>query len=315
MNLTRLSEFAIIANCGSIAGAAEKLGVSSATLCARLHTFEETLGAVLFKRNGRRMVLTPAGARLLPNAEELLKEYRRVVRSIYAVKRYSYRSLKICLISMAMPLHLGPFLDRLNAENPDIQLELLDATSMGISASLLSGDADLYFATMMDQIVSPELVRQTVSGPSHYVLLTKTHPLAGQGTLTLKQLDGECFILYPRTAESCARNFQLTNLNAAGIRYSVYDSATGSSFVALLVPIGKGILLTPMPIINPPPGTISIPVLGVAYPASTYCYSMRAAANPDVAIFIQDFTAFTQQMTHQHQQFPPELHKKDGDLF
>ena len=292
MDLDRLSEFVTIVQEGSLGKAAKKLSLSPATLGARLHAFEKTLSVTLLEPSNHQARLTPAGERLLPNAEDMLRQYSHLLGEIRAAQRHTYRQLRICLTEMTMPLHLGPFLDRLNATNPDIRLELLDAAQYTISGSLLAGEADLYFATMIDRPSGTELLRYVISGPSPYAILPQEHPLATRGSVRLKELDGERFILYPRSAESCARNFQLTNLNAAGIRYTVYDSDTSGSFASLLVPIGKGVLITPSPVIHSPPSTVSIPLLDVPHPALSCLFCLKAPANPDVTTFLQDYAAF-----------------------
>ena len=60
MDLDRLREFARIAECGSVSAAARRLGLSVATLSARLRGLEKSLGTNLFDREGRALILTDA---------------------------------------------------------------------------------------------------------------------------------------------------------------------------------------------------------------------------------------------------------------
>ena len=57
MEFERFEEFLAIAEHGSIKKAAPELGISSATLSARLIRFEEFVGTPLFERTGDAMAL------------------------------------------------------------------------------------------------------------------------------------------------------------------------------------------------------------------------------------------------------------------
>jgi LysR family glycine cleavage system transcriptional activator len=57
--------------------AAAHVALSPAAFSDRIRRLEETLDAVLFERTTRRVVLTPAGRRLLPQARRCIEEARR----------------------------------------------------------------------------------------------------------------------------------------------------------------------------------------------------------------------------------------------
>ena len=56
MNLKEQQYIVTIANCGSITQAAKRLGVTQPALSSYLANVENTLGAPLFERTGRRLV-------------------------------------------------------------------------------------------------------------------------------------------------------------------------------------------------------------------------------------------------------------------
>lgn len=70
MELKNLRTFQAVADQGSYQKSAEKLGCTRSTITVRLRQLEEELGVPLFERAGRRMVLTEAGERALPQALE-----------------------------------------------------------------------------------------------------------------------------------------------------------------------------------------------------------------------------------------------------
>lgn len=300
MDFDRLEEFVVVAKHGSIKKAAPELGVSSATLSARLIRFEEYFGAQLFERGGA-MTLTATGQLLLPSALDILSRYRKLRRELRAAQEHAYHQLRIAISGSILPLNLGPFLDQLNLNNPNIRLEIMDDSQWGIIDGLQSGAVDIYFAPVMDDFVSKGLARKPVSTSTHFVVLPRSHRLADRSMVSIRELDREQFILYPRTAEPAIRNFQLRNLQASGIHYTLYDGDTSALFYKLLVPVGKGLLLRPTPMIDLPPNAVCLPVTDLPHPATMCFFYDKANPRADVQAFVRDFSHFAKEVgKHEH---------------
>lgn len=302
MDLERLAEFVAIAQHSSLKKAAYELDVSVATLSARLMRFEEHLGTPLFIRTGSAMVLTAAGRQLLPNATEILSQFRQMKHDMNRAQEHSYHKLRIAITGSSLPLHLGPFLDQLILDHPGMQLELLDDNRCSIADGLICGEVDLYFTPVTGDSVPKGLIRHVLGSPGEFVLLPRSHPLADRSMLSIRELDGECFILYPKTAESAIRDFQLNNLRDSGIRYSLYESDTSVLFSKLLVPIGKGLLLCTH-MMDLPPNTVCIPVTDLPHHASICFFYHKNNSNPDVLAFVQDYLAYAKEASrYEHRQ-------------
>lgn len=297
MDFERLFEFLAIAKHASIKKAALELGISSATLSARLIRFEEHLGTPLFIRKSDAMLLTSAGEQLLPSAGEILSSFQKLSNEMHAVQEHAYHGLRIAISGSTLPLNLGPFLDQLNLSYPDIHLEILDDSRYGILDGLQSGAVDIYFAPVMDDFAPKGLVKVPVSTSNQYIILPRSHRLADRTMVSIRELDGEQFILYPRTAEPANRNFQLRNLQDSGIRYRVYDSDTASVFYKLLVPVGKGILLRPMPMMDIPPNAVCLPITDLPHRATTCFFYDKVNPKDDVLAFARDFPKFAKEVS------------------
>lgn len=296
MDFDRLAEFAAVAKYGGIKKAALELGVSSATLSARLIRFEEYLGVSLFDRTGGAMVLTAAGRQLLPSALEILTSYQKLCREVCAAQAHSYHQLRIAVTGSNLPLNLGPFLDQLNLSNPGIRIELLDDSRFGIVDGLQSGEVDIYFAPVMENYAPKHLAKNTVSASTQFVILPRSHRLADRTMVSIRELDREQFILYPRTAEPAIREFQLQNLQDSGIRHTLYDGDTATLFYKLLVPVGKGLLLLPTPMMDIPPNAVCLPVTDLPHPATMCFFYDRANQKADVQAFARDFPDFAKEV-------------------
>ncbi|MFB7662845.1 LysR family transcriptional regulator [Kitasatospora sp. NPDC056138] len=73
MQLQQLRAFCEVAAQLSFTRAARNLHYAQSSVTAQIQRLEEALGAQLFDRSCRQIVLTPAGRRLLPYAAQILR--------------------------------------------------------------------------------------------------------------------------------------------------------------------------------------------------------------------------------------------------
>jgi len=77
-----LRSFAAIVDSGSMLRATERVFVTQSALSLQMKRLEETLQAALFRRDGRRLSLTPAGETLLSYTREMLNTNDRAVAAL-----------------------------------------------------------------------------------------------------------------------------------------------------------------------------------------------------------------------------------------
>src|SRR5262245_50792222 len=80
IELKHLRLMQAVAREGTMTRAARQLHLTQPALSHQLADLERGLGAALFRRTSRGMILTPAGARLLTSAEAVLEELAKVRR-------------------------------------------------------------------------------------------------------------------------------------------------------------------------------------------------------------------------------------------
>ncbi|HUM83425.1 MAG TPA: LysR family transcriptional regulator [Lachnospiraceae bacterium] len=291
MDIRQCEDFLLVADLGSYAQAAAKLGLSVQTLNARIHSFEKSLGSVLFENVHSRPVLTKEGRNFYQNASSLVRSYRHMAEETKFISQSVISTLRIAVTGLWMPLHLGPFLDEITSRFPKIQLEITDGACDTIASALNAGRSDLYFSVTTDNFFFPGIIRKTLTAFNPCVLLPLSHPLAGRLEISLRELDGETFLPYPGLEDNDIRRFQDESLRLSGIHFHYYESNTSPLFYPLLVPIGKGLLLFPMEFANIPPNTVAIPLADpIKKAVGSYYY--RKDAGSDVLSFVREFEEF-----------------------
>lgn len=301
MDLNRLEEFTVIAKHLSIKKAAEELQISSATLSSRLNTFEKTLGVALFQRTSNGLALSPSGKKILSEAISITQAVQTLKTDMKNTTATEIQRLRIMVVGFGLPFYLGPFLDIVSKKNPDLQLDIVDDAYCSMEEGLKNNTIDLVFAPTMSHTCPDGIIRHELATAHQYILMPQSHPLADNPSISIKELDGETFILYPKRASTALRNFQLANLKSSGIRYKTYESNTSAAFYQLLVPIGKGLIITPFHILNDLPNSRTVPIRDIPYPApSTLLYS-KENIRPEAKLFVNDFLKFVKEISsHDH---------------
>lgn len=301
MDLNRLEEFTIIAKHLSIKKAAEELHLSPATLSSRLNNFEKSLGTTLFLRGSSSLSLSPSGKKLLSDAVSITLSIQKLKKDIQTTPLTELQHLKIMVVGFGLPFFLGPFLDIISQKNPDLQLDIVDDSYCSIKEGLKDNTIDLAFAPTMTHSPLDGIMRHPIAAPHQYILLPQSHPLADAPSVSMKDLEDETFIIYPEKAETILRDFQLDNLKKSGIRFKTYESDTSSSFYQLLVPIGKGIILTPFHASMDVPNSRNIPIRDISYAAPSTLLYAKDNVRVETKQFITDFLNFGKEvMSNDH---------------
>lgn len=142
-DLRDLELFVAVADCGSIARAAERAHTVPSAISKRLSDMEDVLGTPLITRGTRGIALTPAGHTLLTRARTLLAQATQLEDEIasYAFGARGHVRLfaNISSIVEFLPAALASFLQR----HPDIRLHLEEHVSDVVARAVAENVADL----------------------------------------------------------------------------------------------------------------------------------------------------------------------------
>lgn len=130
MELSALTIFRAVVRENGVTRAAAKLNRVQSNVTTRLRQLEETLGTDLFIRDGRRLVLTPAGETLLPYAERLLA-LADEARNAVSEDRPRGR-LRLGTMESTAARRLPRVLAAYHQQWPDVELELAQDVTRGL---------------------------------------------------------------------------------------------------------------------------------------------------------------------------------------
>lgn len=169
MDLDSVRCFEVAATTLNFRAASARVYLSPAAFSDRLRRLEEELGAVLFERTTRKVVLSEAGRRLLPLARELLEGEAR----LKAVGREPEKAAPFELF-VGTRYELGvswlcPALKDLERRRPERTVHLYNGDTPDLLQRLERGDVDAIVASM--RLTSPNLTYAALH-PEEYVLVS-----------------------------------------------------------------------------------------------------------------------------------------------
>jgi LysR family transcriptional regulator, carnitine catabolism transcriptional activator len=178
--------------------AAERVHLSQSAFSALIQGVEQSLGARLFERNTRNVVLTPEGRLFEDSARRVLADFDGMVANFrdHAERRRG-RVTVAALPSLAAGWLPGVFAEY-RSLYPGVELALLDSLSEQCLAFVRAGQADFALATAGDK--DADLATEALCSDAFHLVCRKDHPLARQKEIRLRDLASHPFVHLSRNS-------------------------------------------------------------------------------------------------------------------
>ncbi|MFD7962341.1 LysR family transcriptional regulator [Streptomyces zaomyceticus] len=214
MELRRLRYFVAVAEEGGFGKAAERLGIVQSAVSQQVRRLEHEWGVVLFERTTRRVGLSGAGERLLPEARAVLAAAEHAARVAADITAGDEGILRLAAIHGP-----GDRMDRVLGElatgAPRLQVRLHRLPVARRLAAVRAGELDAALVRAVPSAPGLELL-PLWSDPL-YVALPESHPLAAERELRLAQL-ARLPLRLPLRDDPCFHELIAGALRAAGSR-------------------------------------------------------------------------------------------------
>jgi DNA-binding transcriptional LysR family regulator len=143
MDLSELRIFKAVADHGGVTRAASALHRVQSNVTTRVKQLEERVGAKLFHRQGRRLVLSPQGKVLLAYAERLLSLSAEAQAALQGDALHGV--FRLGTLESTAATRLPPVLSRFHRSHPAVRLELVTGTSGALVDRVLREEIEAAF--------------------------------------------------------------------------------------------------------------------------------------------------------------------------
>ena len=193
MNLKHLRTFALIAQQGTVAKAADELRITQPALSRQIKALQEELGLRLFDLVGRRLLLTSEGKEFLQHCHSLLGHAGAVFENARSLGQGKTGVLRVGGAPQTIARFFPSFLQSYQKEAPDIRVRLVEARAADQLAMVQRGD--LHFAITITLGEELRFARQPLPPVPLLVLFSNRYRLDRRGIVDVRSLDGVPLLL------------------------------------------------------------------------------------------------------------------------
>jgi DNA-binding transcriptional LysR family regulator len=246
MELRHLRYFVAVAEELSFTRAAERLHIGQPPLSQQIQALEHEIGARLFERNKRRVLLTEAGRLFLADA-----------RRVLALSDQAKETARRAHLGEAGELRVGftfstPFtplfanvVRRYRQRYPDVLLTFHEVATQPQLTRIEARELDVGFVRPASMPLPRSVALTMLRRDPLRLVLPAGSPLARKKTITVKDLAGHAFVVFPKDAGTGIYHQIFDLCRAAGFTPDIAMEAGEPSTIIGLVAAGCGISLLP----------------------------------------------------------------------
>lgn len=247
MTLTELRYIVAVARERHFGRAAETCFVSQPTLSVAVKKLEEELGVQLFERGPAEVTVTPAGSRVVEQAQRALEEAEKIRNIAKSTGDPLEGTLKLGVIFTIAPYLLPQLIPVLRRRAPKMPLILEENYTATLSERLKRGDIDAAIVAL--PFSETGITVTPLYDEAFVVALAKTHAWAARKSIAADELAHENLLLLG--SGHCFRD-QVLNACPALNRSSatpgsLQKTVEGSSLETIRLMVASGMGMTVLP--------------------------------------------------------------------
>lgn len=197
LKLTHLRVVAALARTGQVSAAAAALAMSQPAASRLLAETERIVGASLYGRTARGIVLTEAGLRLAAFAQRILGDLDAASREIDELDAGRRGTVSIGAVTGAALEHVLPVLRQIRVTHPGIRVNVVVDTSDKLAPLMLADELDFYIGRIRGDVEAAAFLADPI-GPEHVAIICRAeHPLIRRRSVSLEECVEFDWVLQP----------------------------------------------------------------------------------------------------------------------
>lgn len=279
MELRQLKYFVAVAEERNFGRAAARLHLSQPPLTRQIQMLEDELGTQLFLRTPRGVELTQAGAAFLEDARSIRMLVGQAADRAQKAGRGEVGTLDVGLFGTAMYETLPQLFAQFRARHPQVRLALHHGPTPVQLNALRQRRVVLVFERMVPR--EDDIAVELVHREPIVLALHEDHPLAALPEVPVEALKDEPMIM-PSSPSSQLHNASLELMMLHGVEPCVEEAVADIVTGALLVSIGRGLVMVPQSLRRlQMPGVVLRPLKSRHEVwMELYCYHLKEASSP-----------------------------------
>jgi DNA-binding transcriptional LysR family regulator len=173
--------------------AAAECSVSQPALTKAVGAIEAELGAQLFHREGKRIILSDFGRSLLPHFQQIMQEAAATRTLADNFRLLNKVPVRLGVMSTVGPVRVSRFLAKFQADFDGVEVEVTEASVDHLKSALENAELDLAVMNALPQMRGGFDVHDLYD-ERYVVIFPPDHRLAKRNAVTLRELSGEPYV-------------------------------------------------------------------------------------------------------------------------
>lgn len=247
MNLNQLEYFVELANQQNFTKAAQDLFVSQSTISKAVHALEKEYGVKLIDRTSKKFHLTTEGEIFYKSARQMMLNYKEEALELSSMLKSKKGTLCVGIPPVTITACFSPIIYQYRYLYPDIHLKISEVGANGVLSLLKDGTLDV--GVLVKPFEDDDYVKMPPLIISEAVLLvSKTHRLAKDASVSFSQLKGERFMII--TSDYMLHDSIINKCLQAGFKPDIRFESSQWDLLVEMVAINHGISILPKPIFD-----------------------------------------------------------------
>jgi LysR family transcriptional regulator, hydrogen peroxide-inducible genes activator len=193
MELHEMRYFLALGETLNFTKAAAACNVSQPALTRAIRKMEDELGGLLFSRERNNTHMTELGRLIAPHIAEVVARTGQVQHTAAQFLKLEKANLALGVMCTIAPLQFISFLSRFRADNPGVEVTLLEAVPDQLCELLLTGEMDVALMARPDGF-PPPLRASELYSERFVIACSAAHRFASRKQVPVADLDGEFYL-------------------------------------------------------------------------------------------------------------------------
>jgi len=244
MDVQQIKNFQVLCGTLNFRKAAEQINIVQPALSRQIQLLENEVGALLFKRSKRTVILTEAGIFFQKETNRILQDLNKTIIRAAQLHNGEAGEIRVTHASSAMNTVVPSFLVKVKHKWPNLKTIVQETSNFQQIEMLLARKTDIGIAPNI--LVPPEINSAILYKENFVLILPNNHSLSKKKFTDLSVLKNETFILPQLSTGIGYVEAILQICQGFGFKPKVAHESAHSIAVLRLVEAGLGISIEPM---------------------------------------------------------------------
>ena len=226
LNYNKLKIFFTVAQTLNFTRASEELFISQSAVSRHMKELEEELGAVLFIRTNRDLILTEAGRVLYQEIAPFYSREEEILRKVYDAAGTGQKELRIGFMGIQQAFHIPAIVNNMLLTDANLSIRMKRYNWDEIEPAVESYKIDVALRLRMGSFDASQLDHQILDAAPPAIVTSDRHPAASKESVCLEDFKNDHFLMLSETDSALPNSFTHMLFKKHGFqprKLSVYD--------------------------------------------------------------------------------------------